>query len=153
MTHDFIPWRLGQPSARRGANPELEVCGSNITNEKIRCGLNKGKKKASIFAFQCKSSCTGTRLFISVTRMVIEADWVTSHWGEMELKICPDGQNKGFGCMSGKQERKKVERGEMKVVAERGNGEREKWNNRWRHKERMKRRAGEEREKLGKRGR
>lgn len=44
----------------------------------------------------------------------------------MELKICPDGQNKGFGCMSGKQERKKVERGEMKVVAERGNGEREK---------------------------
>lgn len=21
----------------------------------------------------------------------------------MELKICPDGQNKGFGCKSGKQ--------------------------------------------------
>lgn len=35
--------------------------------------------------------------------MVIGADGVTSHWGEMELKICPDGQNKGFGHKSGKQ--------------------------------------------------
>lgn len=49
------------------------------------------------------SSCTATRLFISVTRMVIGADGVTSHWGEMELKICPDGQNKGFGQKSGKR--------------------------------------------------
>lgn len=28
---------------------------------------------------------------------------MTSHWGEMELKICPDGQNKGFGRKSGKR--------------------------------------------------
>ena len=39
----------------------------------------------------------------------------------MELKICPDGQNKGFGWKSGKQrerERKKEEKGERKVVLE-----------------------------------
>lgn len=66
-------------------------------------GKRRGDKHPSLFPSYFNSSCTATRLFISVTRMVIGADGVTSHWGEMELKICPDGQNKGFGQKSGKR--------------------------------------------------
>lgn len=67
-------------------------------------GKNKTKRnQREASCLFSSSSCNATRLFISVTRTVIGADWVTSHWGEMELKICPDGQNKGFGLRSGKQ--------------------------------------------------
>lgn len=36
----------------------------------------------------------------------------------MELKICPDGQNKGFGWKSGKQREGEQEGSERKVVEE-----------------------------------
>lgn len=65
--------------------------------------------------------------------MVIGADWVTSHWGEMELKICPDGQNKGFGWKSGKQweeaRRRVVE--EEKQPGRRRGLKKEKHNEEW----------------------
>lgn len=43
----------------------------------------------------------------------------------MELKICPDGQNKGFGCMSGKQREKERGKGTGRWCFREENGETE----------------------------
>lgn len=61
------------------------------------------KNLLSTFCFSVNPAAVVTKLFISLTRAAIGADRVTSHRGEMEHKICPDGQNKGFGWKSGKQ--------------------------------------------------
>lgn len=99
-------------SWKPGLTQGCEGSGRNVTNRKKKEKKNavwtrgKNKTKRNQREASClfsSSSCNATRLFISVTRTVIGADWVTSHWGEMELKICPDGQNKGFGLRSGKQ--------------------------------------------------
>lgn len=57
------------------ANLGLQESGVNAADKKITWCLNKVKNQPSL---QRKRSCNGTRLFISVTRMVIGADWVTS---------------------------------------------------------------------------
>lgn len=105
-----------------------EKSSGGTTNRGITCGQtrvetkhthgkkNNKKKKQGRLCLFWGFSCNASRLFISVTRTVIGADWVTSHWGEMELKICPDGQNKGFGPSSGKQRGKKRGREKKKKL-------------------------------------